>query len=118
MDSKFRHIVCLLALIMAVQPVLAGSVHMCMNDRDTGHEHHDKMLTDNTDDYSDHASSQPTCDCGYYCAGTCVHACQVFSLVTTLDIVNIPAIEKPSSLLNNLFVTGYSTVLLRPPAIS
>lgn len=124
---KNRHIAFVLIALLAFQSVMASDIHICRKSDMTGHVNHEisgpvqqkhAMHHDNATEHRDHTNLQSACDCGNYCAGTCMHTCNGTSMIAILDLELSVEHTNPLNLATGPFIPGYRTVPLRPPAIS
>lgn len=127
MARKYRHIAFLLIALLAFQSVLAAGVTICGNSSMTGEDSHDMadrnhhkhvVHKDDTVKSANHAQHQSVCDCGNYCAGTCMYTCNGATMITTIYVMSGNSLASPFNLVPGPFVQGYSTVPLRPPSLT
>lgn len=75
------------------------------------HQHYAVMESSAGQDQSD-------CSCDFNCTGSCMHACQGFSLTSRFDPALAVKPEFQSKLTGGLTDSGFTSLPLRPPAIS
>lgn len=75
------------------------------------HQHHAGM--------EDSDNKGPSgCACGFDCSGTCMHACQGFSLISHFDPTPPVKLDIQPKLIFGLADSGFTSLPLRPPIIS